>query len=82
MVVMMIYQAGKNPKMRITYKRKQQGFVLIDVIVAILIISITLTAILSGYALAGRAAANMWPEAIKIIQERNEFEELPRIKLP
>lgn len=78
----MIYQAMKKPKMnmRLIHKEKQQGFILIDVIVSILIISITLTAILSGYALAGRAAANLWPEAIKIIQERNEFEEKPRLE--
>jgi type II secretory pathway pseudopilin PulG len=58
---------------------RENGYVLIDVLATLLILSIVITAILNGFALLGRAAGFSWQRAVEIIVDRNEFEKIPRV---
>lgn len=68
---MMIFDRGK-------YK-KNGGYILIDVLITLLILSIVMTSVLGGYALVGNIAGDSWNRTKQLIQERNEFDRLERI---
>jgi hypothetical protein len=59
--------------------KRETGYILIDVLATLLILSIVLTAVLNGFALLGRAAGFSWQRAVEIIVDRNEFEKNLRI---
>lgn len=60
--------------------KKQGGYVLVEVLVTMLIVSIALTTILGGYSLLGNAAAKGWPRSLELIQEKNEVEKKVRFE--
>ncbi|MBN1697778.1 MAG: hypothetical protein JW881_09705 [Spirochaetales bacterium] len=60
-------------------KKSENGYVLIDVLATMLILSIAMTAILNGFTLLGRAAGFSWHRAVEIIVDRNEFETYNRL---
>lgn len=68
---MMIFDRGK-------YK-KDKGYVLIDVLVTLLILSIVMISILGGYALIGNIAGDSWDRTKQLIQDRNEYDKIERI---
>jgi hypothetical protein len=67
----MILNRGKS--------NKDGGYVLIDVLVTLLIISIVMTSLLGGYALIGNIVGGSWKRIVEIINNRNEFEKIQRI---
>lgn len=65
-------------KTRTTSNKKQgNGYVLIDVVVAMVIMSIAFFSIISGFVFAGRVAGDTYIKTAKTLVEKNEFEKLP-----
>jgi Tfp pilus assembly protein PilV len=67
----MISRPGKS--------KKDRGYVLIDVLITLMILSIVMTSILGGYALVGNIAGGSWNRIKQLIQDRNEFDKIERI---
>ncbi len=56
-----------------SYPGKDDGYALVDAVVAVLIVSITATAVLSGLGAAGRTAAARFERTAEHIEERNDY---------
>ncbi|MBN2534024.1 MAG: hypothetical protein JXB88_14135 [Spirochaetales bacterium] len=59
--------------------KKDKGYILLDVLVTLLILSLVMTSILGGFSLIGNLAGGSWSRTKQIIQDRNEFDKIPRI---
>ncbi len=71
----------KTPRTSIN-KRRSSGYILIDVIIALFIMSIAFFSLLSGFVYAGRVAGDTFISAKKVLAEKYEFEKLPRLTEP
>jgi hypothetical protein len=71
-------------KKKTTNNRKspQNGYFLIDVVVALFIMTIAFVSILTGFVFAGKVAGDSLLTVKKIVVEKSEFEKLPRYPAP
>jgi len=60
-------------------KENEKGYVLIDVIVTLLLLSLVMTSILGGFSVIGNIVGGSWARTEKMIQDRNEYDKLQRI---
>lgn len=72
----------KKKKTKLRNGKGSNGYILIDVVVAMFILSVAFVSILSGFAFAGKIAGDTFIKAKKLLVEKYEFEKLPRITEP
>ena len=58
---------------------KDKGYILFDVLITLLILSLVMTSILGGFSLIGKIVGDSWTRTEDIIQDRNEFDRIQRI---
>jgi type II secretory pathway pseudopilin PulG len=59
--------------------KKEDGYILLEVLIALLVISLTMTSILGGFSVLGKITGNSLIRTQNLINERNEFEKLQRL---
>jgi hypothetical protein len=64
---------------KIQKKDKEKGYILFEILVSLLIISIVLTSILGGFSFLGKLTGDSWNRTKTVITDRNEFEKLQRL---
>jgi hypothetical protein len=57
---------------------KNDGYILIDVVITIFVVSVAFVAIISGFAFAGKVAGRARDDVKNTQLEKNEFEKIPR----
>jgi hypothetical protein len=68
-------------KTRINNKKARtanEGYVLIDVVVTLFIMTIAFISLLSGFASVGRIAGQTFQKAKQIVVDQNELDKIPR----
>ncbi|MBN2443102.1 MAG: hypothetical protein JXJ04_17210 [Spirochaetales bacterium] len=60
-------------------KEKEKGYILFDVLITLLILSLVMTSILGGFSLLGSLVGKSWERSQIIIQDRNDFDKIQRI---
>ena len=70
--MMTILNPGKS-------NNKDKGYILFDVLITLLILSLVMTSILGGFSLIGKLVGDSWNRTEHIIQDRNEFDRIQRI---
>jgi hypothetical protein len=63
-------------------RKGSDGYILIDVVVAMFILSVAFISLLSGFAFAGKIAGDTFIKAKQLLVEKYEFEKLPRLIEP
>jgi hypothetical protein len=63
-------------------RASNEGYVLIDAVVTLFIVTIAFISLLSGFASVGRIAGETFQKAKQIVVDQNEFDKVPRYPAP
>ena len=58
---------------------RDRGYILFDVLITLLILSLVMTSILGGFSLIGSLVGDSWNRTQIIMQDRNDFDKIQRI---